>query len=132
MIKMVLKFVVMVIVFAQILAPIADAAEGRAVSFTILPTLVRSACIQTHYDTMVVGLRDPLWEKGGGACGRRYRVRCIGATYHFDRPCTGRTVDVTVVDFCREPCNGDLNLSRDAFRVIADTDAGNIRVDYTQ
>ncbi|KFK40256.1 hypothetical protein AALP_AA3G350600 [Arabis alpina] len=128
MIRMVLKFVVMVIVFAQILAPIAEAAQGRAVYYD--PPYTRSACYGRQYNTMVVGVKDNLWQRGR-ACGRRYRVRCIGATYHFDRPCTGRTVDVTVVDYCREPCNGDLNLSRDAFRVIANTDAGNIRVEYT-
>uniref|UniRef100_A0A1J3ITL9 EG45-like domain containing protein 2 n=1 Tax=Noccaea caerulescens TaxID=107243 RepID=A0A1J3ITL9_NOCCA len=125
---MVLKFVVMVIVFAQILAPIAEAAQGRAVYYN--PPYTRSACYGTQRGTMVVGVRSNLWE-GGRACGRRYRVRCLGATYGYARACTGRSVDVTVVDFCREPCNGDLNLSRDAFQVIANTDAGNIGVDYT-
>ncbi|XP_020888691.1 EG45-like domain containing protein 2 isoform X1 [Arabidopsis lyrata subsp. lyrata] len=128
MIKVVVKFVVMMIVFAQILAPIAEAALGKAVYYD--PPYTRSACYGTQRETMVVGVKNNLWQNGR-ACGRRYRVRCIGATYNFPGACTGRTVDVKVVDFCREPCNGDLNLSRDAFRVIANIDAGNIRVVYT-
>lgn len=151
MIKVVVKFVVMMIVFAQILAPIAEAALGKAVyydppytsTYTYfcfinykyitnykLMMYIGSACYGTQRETMVVGVKNNLWQNGQ-ACGRRYRVRCIGATYNFPGACTGRTVDVKVVDFCREPCNGDLNLSRDAFRVIANTDAGNIRVVYT-
>ncbi|XP_024016465.1 EG45-like domain containing protein 2 isoform X2 [Eutrema salsugineum] len=125
---MVLKLVIMVIVFAQILAPIVEAAQGRAVYYN--PPYTRSACSGRQYETMVVGLKSNLYQ-GGRACGRRYRVRCIGATYNFPGACTGRTVVVKVVDFCREPCNGDLNLSRDAFQVIANTNAGNIRVEYT-
>ncbi|KAL0802943.1 hypothetical protein Bca101_058119 [Brassica carinata] len=128
MIKMVLKFVVTVIVFAQILAPIAEAAQGRAVFYN--PPYTRSACYGNQYETMVTGVRSNLWQ-GSQACGRRYRVRCIGPTYNFRGACTGRSVVVKVVDFCRDPCNGDLNLSRDAFRVIANTDAGNVRVEYT-
>ncbi|VVA99517.1 unnamed protein product [Arabis nemorensis] len=128
MIRMVLKFVVMVIVCAQILAPIAEAAQGKAVFYD--PPYTRSACYGTQHDTMVVGLKSNLYQ-GGLACGRRYRVRCIGPTYDFPRACTGHTVDVKVVDFCREPCDGDLNLSRDAFGVIANTDAGNVLVEYT-
>ncbi|CAH2051308.1 unnamed protein product [Thlaspi arvense] len=128
MIKMIVKTFVMVIVFAQILAPIAEAAQGRAVYYD--PPYTRSACYGRQYETMVVGVRTNLWQ-GSRACGRRYRVRCLGATYNYPGACTGRTVVVKVVDFCREPCNGDLNLSRDAFRVIANTDAGNIRVEYT-
>ncbi|CDY63619.1 BnaC07g48010D [Brassica napus] len=99
MIKMVLKFVVTVIVFAQILTPIAEAAQGRAVFYD--PPYTKSACYGNQYETMVTGVRNNLWQ-GSRACGRRYR-----------------------------PCNGDLNLSRDAFRVIANTDAGNVRVEYT-
>lgn len=89
-----------------------------------------SACYGNQYETMVTGVRSNLWQ-GRQACGRRYRVRCIGPTYNFRGACTGRSVVVKVVDFCQDPCNGDLNLSRDAFRVIANTDAGNVRVEYT-
>ncbi|XP_023642326.1 EG45-like domain containing protein 2 isoform X2 [Capsella rubella] len=128
MIKMVVKFVVVAMVFAQIFSPIAEAAQGRAVYYN--PPYTRSACYGTQRETMVVGVRGYMYQ-GGQACGRRYRVRCLGATYNFPGACTGRTVDVRVVDLCREPCNGDLNLSRDAFRVIANTNAGNIRVEYT-
>ncbi|WZZ70133.1 hypothetical protein YC2023_081503 [Brassica napus] len=129
---MVLKFVVTVIVFAQILTPIAEAAQGRAVFYDppYTSAYIKSACYGNQYETMVTGVRNNLWQ-GSRACGRRYRVRCIGPTYNFPRACTGRSVIVKVVDLCREPCNGDLNLSRDAFRVIANTDAGNVRVEYT-
>ncbi|CAK9176824.1 unnamed protein product [Ilex paraguariensis] len=94
--------------------------------------LMTSACFPTQRigGLDVAGASDVLWNNRA-ACGRRYRVRCIGATNLAPRPCKITTVDVTIIDYCLR-CNGTVNLSRDAFSKIANLDAGNIRIKYNQ
>ncbi|KAI3709184.1 hypothetical protein L2E82_38943 [Cichorium intybus] len=48
------------------------------------------------------------------------------------RPCTGRSVDVTVVDLCPGCAANQVDLSREAFAVIANTDAGRINIEYNR
>ena len=80
---------------------------------------------------MVAGVSDALWDKGR-ACGRRYRVSCIGAANEFASPCKPVTqVVVTVVDYCSSICYGDINLSKAAFQQIANPLAGKVRIQYT-
>ncbi|KAK4852901.1 hypothetical protein QYF36_000923 [Acer negundo] len=81
---------------------------------------------------MIAGVSDEL-RGNGAACGRRYRVQCIGGANEVPHPCrSGASVEVTIVDYCRPPCNGVLNVYRDAFAQIADLDAGKVRVEYNQ
>ncbi|KAL5773051.1 hypothetical protein ACOSP7_012670 [Xanthoceras sorbifolium] len=81
---------------------------------------------------MVTGVSDKLWNNGA-ACGKRYRIRCTGGTNTAPHPCrSDATIDVTVVDYCRPTCNGDFNLYQSAFATIADPDAGNVKVEYSQ
>ncbi|KAG1330806.1 putative EG45-like domain containing protein [Cocos nucifera] len=70
----------------------------------------------------------------GAACGRRYSVRCTGATNAgVPQPCKGTSVVVTIVDLCPSPgCQATLDLSQEAFAAIADLNAGKIKIDYTQ
>ncbi|XP_059461119.1 EG45-like domain containing protein [Corylus avellana] len=57
-----------------------------------------------------------LWDNGG-ACGRKYRIRCISGRM---RPCTNKSIVVQIVDFCRkDPCPATMALSRTAFRAIS-------------
>ncbi|KAF8033836.1 hypothetical protein BT93_C0179 [Corymbia citriodora subsp. variegata] len=79
---------------------------------------------------MVAGVSDALWN-GGKACGRMLRVRCTGAANDFPKPCKAGVITVKVVDYCRQPCNGVINLSQDAFARIANLDAGKVWVDYS-
>lgn len=79
---------------------------------------------------MVTGVSDALWD-GGRACGRKYKVQCVRGANTAPHPChDGASVEVEVVDYCRQPCNGVLNLSKDAFAVIADPVAGKVQVEY--
>ncbi|XP_076921754.1 EG45-like domain containing protein 2 [Bidens hawaiensis] len=66
----------------------------------------------------------------GTACGTRYRVTCTGTTSNVPRPCTGNSVNVTIVDICVSCSANQFELSREAFAVIANTDAGRINIDY--
>ncbi|KAJ4709421.1 EG45-like domain containing protein [Melia azedarach] len=107
------------------------AAQGNAVYYA--PPYKPSKCNGNRDDgPLVAGVSDALWDNGR-ACGRRYRVTCIGGTNQTPNPCkAGRSVIVKVVDFCRSPCDGILNLSQDAFNRIANLKAGNVKVEYNQ
>ncbi|KAL3751142.1 hypothetical protein ACJRO7_012026 [Eucalyptus globulus] len=68
---------------------------------------------------------------GGAACGSTYRVTCIGAAYSGTRdPCTGRSVEVRIVDRCPGRCAGTIDLSKEAFETIANSVAGIVKVTY--
>ncbi|GLT97567.1 hypothetical protein SLE2022_151250 [Rubroshorea leprosula] len=109
------------------------AREGEAVYYE--PPYTPSACYQMQdKGQWVAGVRDELWENRA-ACGRRYRVKCTGAAFGNGNPCKqqqGTGVEVQVVDYCRAPCNGIINLSQDAFNKIADLKAGRIKVQFDQ
>ncbi|XP_012075946.2 EG45-like domain containing protein [Jatropha curcas] len=112
------------------LASIANAAQGRAVWYK--PPYTPSKCYGNQNNGLkVAGVSDALWNNGA-ACGRKYRVRCIGGANEAPHPCKGGSVDVTIVDYCSRGCQGDINLSQYAFSQIADTDAGIVRVQYDQ
>ncbi|KAK8671245.1 hypothetical protein V6N13_037845 [Hibiscus sabdariffa] len=112
-------------------SPVLAALQGNAVFFN--PPYFPSACNGNKNDGIwVAGVSDRLWNNGR-ACGRRYKVRCIRGTNEAPHPCkNGKTVTVTVVDYCQSGCQGIINLSRDAFSAIADPDAGIIRVELDQ
>ncbi|CAL1358561.1 unnamed protein product [Linum trigynum] len=105
-----------------------EAAQGLAV-FHLKNT--PSACYGNQNEgDMIAGVSDKLWNNGR-ACGRRYRVRCVGPANLVRNACktTTAAIIVTVVDYCKA-CTGDLNLSRGAFSRIANPDAGKVRVAY--
>ncbi|GLT80427.1 hypothetical protein SLA2020_518660 [Shorea laevis] len=122
--------VILMLSLAFYLASAVYAIQGDAVYYPRPYT--PSACFQGQdKGQWVAGVRDELWGNRA-ACGRRYRVRCIGAAYGSKNPCKGGSVDVQVVDYCRAPCNGIINLSQDAFNRIANLDAGKIKVQFDQ
>ncbi|XP_028085368.1 EG45-like domain containing protein [Camellia sinensis] len=70
---------------------------------------------------------------GKKACGRKYKVTCTGPTNKgVPHPCTGKSVVVTVVDYCPPGCRATIDLSQDAFAIVADRNAGKINIKYTQ
>ncbi|KAK2982645.1 hypothetical protein RJ640_027727 [Escallonia rubra] len=80
---------------------------------------------------MVAAASDEFWDNGG-ACGSWYRVKCIGATNQGNPdPCNGdNSVVVKIVDYCPSGCQGTIDLSQEAFALIADPAAGKIQVEY--
>ena len=99
--------------------------------FKTLILITASACYGNQDNgKMVAGVSDALW-KNGRACGSRYRVPCIGGANKTPNPCKlGNTVVVKIVDYCKTGCQGIINLSRDAFSTIANTDAGIVEVEF--
>ncbi|CAL5399478.1 unnamed protein product [Camellia sinensis] len=70
---------------------------------------------------------------GKAACGRKYNVTCTGPTNQgVPRPCTGKSVVVTIVDYCPPGCQGTIDLSQAAFAMIADRNAGKVKIEYTR
>ncbi|KAJ8748091.1 hypothetical protein K2173_004094 [Erythroxylum novogranatense] len=111
------------------LLAVAQATETLAVYYN--PPYTRSACNGNSYTgPWVTGVSAALWANNG-ACGKRMRVRCVKGANKAPHPCKQGSVDVTIVDFCREPCEGTINLTKDAFSRIASTDAGKVVVDYS-
>lgn len=81
---------------------------------------------------MIAAASDVIWNNRA-ACGRRYRVRCLGPTNQgVPQPCRGNGVEVQIVDYCPAGCRGTIDLSQEAFSQIADPNAGKIRIEYTQ
>lgn len=81
---------------------------------------------------MIAAASDVIWGNRV-ACGRRYRVTCIGATNQgVPKPCNGKSVDVKIVDYCPPGCRGTIDLSQEAFAMIANPVAGKIKISYTQ
>ncbi|KAB2016542.1 hypothetical protein ES319_D08G103500v1 [Gossypium barbadense] len=106
------------------LTSIVHADQGKAVFFEPPYTL--------DYGNMVAGVSDALWNNGR-ACGKSYRVKCLGGANEAPHPCkNGNTAVVKVVDYCKAGCQGIINLSKYAFSTIADPDAGIIQVEFNE
>ncbi|KAM0036801.1 putative EG45-like domain containing protein, plant [Helianthus debilis subsp. tardiflorus] len=113
------------------LTSVAHAIAGQATFYT--PPYVPSSCYGFEdRGVMILAANSGLFNNRA-ACGQRYRVTCTGRTNDgVLQPCTGRSVDVTVVDLC-PGCNpNQVDLSREAFQVIANPDAGRINIEYNR
>ncbi|XP_078443551.1 EG45-like domain containing protein [Wolffia australiana] len=123
------SFVVSALILA-FLFQVALAETGTATFYT--PPYVPSSCYEFEdKGVMIAAASDALWGNRA-ACGRRYRVTCTGATNQVAWACTGGSVDVTVVDYCPQGCAGTIDLSQEAFAVIANPDAGKVKITYTE
>ncbi|KAL1819876.1 hypothetical protein ACET3Z_014745 [Daucus carota] len=113
-------------VVSVMLSPAAYATPGTATFYT---NYVPSACYGDHDSgVMVAAASDPLWDNGA-ICGKTFTVKCTGPANPVPHPCTGESVTVKVVDHC-PGCGGTLDLSKEAFKAIADPVAGIIKIDY--
>ncbi|KAI8023126.1 EG45-like domain containing protein [Camellia lanceoleosa] len=69
---------------------------------------------------------------GKKACGRKYKVTCTGPTNKgMPHPCTGKSIVVTVVDYCPPGYRATMDLSQDAFAIVAHRNVGKINIKYT-
>ncbi|OMO72510.1 hypothetical protein COLO4_27600 [Corchorus olitorius] len=106
--------------------------EGTATFYE--PPYQPSACYgdKKINGVMIAAASDAIWD-GGAACGKKYKVKCIGATNESPHPCKGKDhVVVKIVDYCPSGCEGTIDLSQEAFKAIADPDAGKIKIYYHQ
>jgi ribosomal protein S27AE len=76
----------------------------------------------------VAAASNALWNNRT-ACGKTLLVNCIGGTNLAPQPCSSLRVFMKIVDYCPR-CGATINLSRDAFAMIANPDSGKIKMDY--
>ncbi|XP_054795552.1 EG45-like domain containing protein [Prosopis cineraria] len=109
---------------------VASATAGTATFYTVY---VPSACYgYQDQGTMIAAASDSIWNNGA-ACGKMYRITCTSGTNSVPQPCKGGSVTVKIVDRCPSPgCQATIDLSQEAFSVIANPDAGKVNIDYVQ
>ncbi|WCJ30200.1 EG45-like domain containing protein [Euphorbia peplus] len=113
------------------LASVGYAAQGTSTFYT--PPYVPSSCYGFEdKGVMIAAASDAIWNNRA-ACGKRYSVTCTGPTNQgVPEPCTGRSVVVTIVDYCPPGCQGTIDLSQEAFAQIANPDAGKVNIEYNE
>ncbi|KAL6973408.1 EG45-like domain containing protein [Sarracenia purpurea var. burkii] len=123
--------VLVMVVIAVWFTPVAYAVDGTATYYT--PPYVPSSCYGYQDNgVMIAAASDVIWDNRA-ACGRMYRVTCTGPTNQgVPQPCRGQSVVVKIVDYCPAGCQGTIDLSQEAFNIIADPNAGKIKIDYVQ
>lgn len=97
---------------------------------TIILNLAASACY--GYEDVagfwIAAASNATWNNGK-ICGQKFWVKCTGGANLAPNPCYSGGIVVTVVDYCPK-CRATLNLSLLAFSVIADFDAGRVKIYY--
>ncbi|XP_022751628.1 EG45-like domain containing protein [Durio zibethinus] len=123
--------IMMMAMAAATLVSVASAIQGTATFYT--PPYVPSSCNGFQNDgVMIAAASDAIWNNRA-ACNKRYSVRCTGATnLGVPQPCRGGSIVVTVVDYCPPGCQGTIDLSQEAFAMIADPNAGKIQIEYNE
>ncbi|KAL5699367.1 EG45-like domain containing protein [Ranunculus cassubicifolius] len=124
--------VLMVLGLAVGFLSVVSAVPGTATYYT--PPYVPSSCYGFQDNgVMIAAASEAIWNNRA-ACGRMYRVTCTGPTNQgVPQPCRGNGVTVKIVDLCPSPgCQATIDLSQEAFSMIADPNAGKITIEYTQ
>ncbi|KAA8522796.1 hypothetical protein F0562_009219 [Nyssa sinensis] len=113
------------------LTSVVYATAGTATFYTA-PYVPSSCYGYQDNGVMIAAASDVLWNNRA-ACGQRYSIKCTGPTNAgVPKPCTGKSVVVKIVDYCPPGCRGTIDLSQEAFKVIANLDAGKINIDYNR
>ncbi|PON46068.1 Expansin [Trema orientale] len=118
----------MILTLVTCLTTAANALEGIATYYK--PPYTPSACYEYEYHgVLVAAANDALWNHGN-VCGQTYWVTCTGITNNRPQhPCKNHsTVFIEIVDYCKG-CNTTINLSEDAFKLIAYPRVGKIKID---
>ncbi|WRX34317.1 RlpA-like protein [Theobroma cacao] len=119
------------IIFVGITACLVSTTSATAGIATFYTSYIPSACFGNQNNgNMIAAAGDALWNNGA-VCGKTFTVTCTGARNAVPHPCTGKSVTVKIVDHC-PGCPSTLDLSKEAFTLIADPVAGIINIDYKQ
>ncbi|KAL9154675.1 hypothetical protein ABFS82_10G131600 [Erythranthe guttata] len=108
----------------------ASAIPGTSTFYT---TYVPSACFGFQDQGTMIAAANPSLYNNGAACGTSYRVRCTGRTNAgVLAPCRNGEITVRIVDLCPGCGVDQLDLSQEAFSMIADPNAGRILIEYNR
>ncbi|KAI3444103.1 hypothetical protein Pfo_000768 [Paulownia fortunei] len=120
-----------VIIFALAAATLISMACAIPGTATFYTTYVPSACYGFQDQGTMIAAANPALYNNGAACGRSYRVRCTGPTNQgVPQPCRNGEITVRIVDLCPGCGTDQLDLSQEAFSLIADPNAGRIQIEY--
>ncbi|OMO51009.1 hypothetical protein CCACVL1_30067 [Corchorus capsularis] len=127
---MAMKMMIMAMAAATLFS-VASAIQGTATFYT--PPYVPSSCNGFQDDgVMIAAASDAIWNNRA-ACNKFYSVRCTGPTNAgVPQPCRGGAITVKIVDYCPAGCQGTIDLSQEAFAMIADPNAGKIQIEYNE
>ncbi|XP_073158283.1 EG45-like domain containing protein [Henckelia pumila] len=125
---MAMERVIILALIATSLISVASAIAGTATYYTVY---VPSACYGfTDKGVMIAAANRALYNNGA-ACGSFYKVRCTGPTNQgVPQPCRNGEITVQIVDLCPGCTDNQLDLSQEAFSMIADPNAGRIQIEY--
>ncbi|MBA0626864.1 hypothetical protein Gotri_006096 [Gossypium trilobum] len=119
------------LIFVGIIASLVSFASATPGIATFYTNYVPSACFGSQdQGKMIAAAGDALWNNGA-VCGKIFTVTCTGPRNPVPHPCTGKSVTVKIVDHC-PGCPSTIDLSREAFALIANPVAGIINIDYNQ
>ncbi|KAK1418395.1 hypothetical protein QVD17_27539 [Tagetes erecta] len=122
---------IILITMVLCLTSIADAISGQAIVYN--PPYAPSRCYGSKDQGVMIARTPGSVFAYGRACGRKYRIQCISGTNKAIRDaCTGKTVDVTVVDRCETCAANEIQLSQEAFATIARVELGRVNIEYAQ
>ncbi|KAB2051760.1 hypothetical protein ES319_A12G076300v1 [Gossypium barbadense] len=117
------------LIFVCMVAYLVSFASAKPGIATFYTKYIPSACFKNQdHGKMIAAAGDALW-KNGAMCGKKFTVKCTGPRNGVRHPCTGKSVTVKVVDQCPR-CPSTMDLSREAFEIIAKPVAGIINIDY--
>ncbi|XP_066392546.1 EG45-like domain containing protein [Miscanthus floridulus] len=123
--------IVLAVVLVLAMVSLVAGTTGFATFYT--PCYIPSACYGNQDKGSMIAAASEVFWNGGKACGDRFVVKCKGAPNDgVPHPCTGKSVTVQIVDLCPSACQGTIDLSQEAFAIIANRDAGKIKVEYHQ
>ncbi|KAG4169250.1 hypothetical protein ERO13_A12G081099v2 [Gossypium hirsutum] len=96
---------------------------------TFYTKYVPSACFGNQdQGKMIASVGDALWGNRI-VCGKIFTVTCMGPQNPVPHPCIGKSVTVNIIDHY-PGCPSTIDLSQEAFTIIASLVAGVINVDY--
>ncbi|CAA2992671.1 Hypothetical predicted protein [Olea europaea subsp. europaea] len=121
-----------IIIVALIASSLISMATATAGSATFYTEYVPSACYEYNDQGTMIAAANPSLFNNKAACGKSYKVKCTGAINQGPNPCRGGTITVKIVDLCPGCGKNQLDLSQPAFSMIANPDAGRIRIHYTK
>ncbi|PPJ60466.1 hypothetical protein CBER1_03166 [Cercospora berteroae] len=115
-----------------LLATTTNAELGTGTAARYDPPYIPTKCLgsdpsQFPPGNLFVAVNEGLWDNGA-ACGRRYQIRCISGSR---KGCNADSVDVTVVDHCRN-CRTSFELSQAVYKLLTRRPNAIIGVEYQE
>ena len=93
--------------------------------------MATSACYGYKDNGVYVAAASNAFWNNRTACGKTFLVNCIGGTGTnlAPQPCSSLRVFIKIVDYCPR-CGLTINISKDAFVIIANLDSRKVKINF--